>query len=215
VEAYSLAAEVTPEVILQEVIQGPDTAKRVYLSCYSANGRRIANAMFRELRCDPFEFGPASVSEPIDDPEVDAICDGFLRKVGYSGICEIEMKRDTRDGQAKLIEVNPRLSGGGDAAPYAGVDLCWVHYCELVGRPLPPVAPRGNHFRHIVLRADARAVPAYLAAGLITWKDVLRTYRRPLAFFDLDWRDWRYSLETIYVCLRSLITGLLKKRDRR
>jgi predicted ATP-grasp superfamily ATP-dependent carboligase len=214
VDAYSLAADVTPDVILQEVIQGPDTAKRVYLSCYAADGRRIANAMFRELRCDPFEFGPASVSEPIDDPEVDEICDSFLRKVGYSGICEIEMKRDTRDGRAKLIEVNPRLSGGGDAAPYAGVDLCWIHYRDLVGQPLPPAAPRGNHFRHVVLRADSRAIPAYLKAGMLTWKDVFRTCRGPLAFFDFDRRDWRYSLETVYVCVRQLLAGLFSKRDR-
>ena len=34
----------------------------------------------------------------------------------------------------KLIEANPRLSGGGDAAPYAGVDLCWIHYLDLIGR---------------------------------------------------------------------------------
>ena len=210
-ESYRLAASVTPQVILQEVIQGPDTAKRVYLSCYAADGKRIANAMFRELRCDPIQFGPATVSEPVDDPEVDAICDRFLRSIGYRGICEIEMKHDVRDGRARLIEVNPRLSGGGDAAPYAGVDLCWIHYTELVGRPLPAVTPGRNHFKHIVLRADGRAIPAYLSAGLISWKDVFRSYRPPLAFFDLDWRDWRYSLETLYVCGRSLLTGLLKR----
>ena len=31
---YNLASEVTPNVIAQDIIQGPDTAKRVYLSCY-------------------------------------------------------------------------------------------------------------------------------------------------------------------------------------
>ncbi len=82
--------------------------------------------MFRELRCDPVGFGPASVSEPVVDPETDRVCDEFLRSIGYVGICEIEMKWDDRDGRVKLIEANPRLSGGGDAAPYAGVDLCWL-----------------------------------------------------------------------------------------
>jgi hypothetical protein len=124
------------------------------------------------------------------------------------------MKRDARDGRPKLIEANPRLSGGGDAAPYAGVDLCWIHYADLIGQAIAPVAPRGNHFKHIVLRADGKAIPSYLIAGLISWADVFRSYRPPLAFFDLDWRDWRYSLETCYVCVRSLLCGILRRTER-
>src|SRR6185312_1047501 len=78
-ETYKLASTVTPEVILQEMIQGGDSVKSVYLSCYDSGGRRIANAMFRELRCDPMWFGPASVTEPFFDQEVDQICDNFLK----------------------------------------------------------------------------------------------------------------------------------------
>ena len=120
--------KIDDNVILQEIIEGPDSGKRVYLSCYDVSGKRIANAMLRELRCDPLGFGPASVTEPIVDREVDEICDRWLRSLGYVGICEIEIKQDTRDGRFKLIEANPRLSGSGDAAPYAGVDLVWLHY---------------------------------------------------------------------------------------
>jgi predicted ATP-grasp superfamily ATP-dependent carboligase len=208
IESYRLAKEVNPSVILQEIIQGPDTAKRVYLACYDARGRRIAHAMFKELRCSPVCFGPASVSEPVVDPETDAVCDRFLRSIGYAGICEIEMKWDSRDGRVKLIEANPRLSGGGDAAPYDGVDLCWLHYLDLIGQPVDPTGPAGNDFRHVVLRADAAAAPAYIAAGLISWRDVIASYRGPLAFFDLDWKDWRYSIETLLVSARTLLVSL-------
>jgi D-aspartate ligase len=212
-ETYKLASEVTPDVIVQELIQGDDSTKSVYLSCYDSQGSRIANAMFRELRCDPMYFGPASVTEPCFDQEVDGICDGFLKSMRYSGLCEIEVKRDTRDGQVKLIEANPRLTGGGDAAPYAGVDLCWVHYLDLIGRAPAPVSPSSRHFRHIVLRADARAVPAYLRAGAITWRQVVRSYRGPKAYYDLDWRDWRYSLETLYVTAGAFVSRMLRDRS--
>jgi predicted ATP-grasp superfamily ATP-dependent carboligase len=204
-ENYRLASQVNPCVILQEIIEGADTAKRVYLACYDSGGRRIAHAMFRELRCDPVGFGPASVSEPVVDPETDAVCDRFLRSIGYVGICEIEMKWDSRDGRVKLIEANPRLSGGGDAAPYAGVDLCWLHYLDLIGQPVRAVGPTGTPFRHVVLRADAAAVPAYLAARLISWREVLDSYRGRLAFYDLDRDDWRYSLETLLVSAKTLL----------
>lgn len=210
-ELYRLASEVSPQVILQEIIQGPDSAKRVYLSCYDAEGRRIANAMFRELRCDPLGFGPASVTEPIVDEETDEICDRFLKALGYVGICEIEMKRDSRDGRVKLIEANPRLSGGGDAAPYAGVDLPWLHYLDLIGVHVTPVRPRERDFRHVVLSADGRAVPAYWRAGLLSMRDLARSYRPPLAFFDLDPRDWRYSLRTLKSTLSALLRGAFSR----
>jgi predicted ATP-grasp superfamily ATP-dependent carboligase len=209
---YREAEPLNPLVILQEIIEGPDDGKRVYLSCYDANGRRIANAMFRELRCEPMGFGPATVTEPVDDPEVDEVCDRFLRSVGYVGLCEIEMKQDTRDGRFKLIEANPRLSGGGDAAPYDGVELCWLHYLDLIGQPVTPVGPSGRDFRHVVVRSDAIAVVDYLRGGLITWRDVLRSWRPPLAFFDLDARDWRYSAETLYIAARLVMKGLLRPR---
>ena len=209
-ESWRLASAINPSAIAQEIIQGPDLNKRVYLSCYDRRGRRIANAMFRELRCNPMGFGPATVTEPVIDPETDEVCDRFLRSLGYSGICEIEMKRDSRDGGVKLIEVNGRLTGGGDAAPYAGVDLCWLHYLDLIGKNPNPVTPDGRDFRHIDLRADVGAVFAYRRAGLISWGDVVRSYRRPRAFFDFDNHDWRYSTETIYRMARSLVRELIR-----
>jgi D-aspartate ligase len=210
VESWRLASAVNPNTIAQEIIQGPDTNKRVYLACYDSHSRRIANAMFRELRCNPLQFGPASVTEPVVDPETDEVCDAFLRSVGYSGICEIEMKRDTRDGRIKMIEVNPRLTGGGDAAPYAGVDLCWIHYLDLIGENPSPVTPNGKDFRHIDLRSDVGSIFAYRRAGLISWGDVIRSYRAPRAFFDFDARDWRYSAETIYRMARSTVGELIR-----
>ena len=207
---YELAKPITPNVIVQDIIQGPDTAKRVYLSCYDRTGKRIANAMFRELRCVPLGFGPASVSEPFPDVEADVVCDSFLKKIRYIGICEIEVKRDTRDGRVKLIEANPRLSGGGDAAPYAGVDLCWIHYMDMIGRQVEPVSPSGRHFRHVVLRAEATAIPEYMRAGLLSWRQLCSSYKPPLKFFDFDLLDWRNSLETLIVSIRSLLRALRK-----
>jgi predicted ATP-grasp superfamily ATP-dependent carboligase len=210
IEMYIQASRVNPNVIMQEIISGPDTNKRVYLAYYNENKDRIANAMFRELRCSPMGFGPASVSEPVEDIVTDKICDKFLKDIGYIGVCEIEMKWDDRDGKVKLIEANPRLSGGGDAAPYAGVDLPWIHYMDLVGEVVKPVKPNNKIFKHIVLRSEGSVIPEYWFAGKLKLKELLNSYRPPLAFFDLDKKDLRYSLETIYIFFRLLFRGIYR-----
>jgi D-aspartate ligase len=194
---YRLVESITPEVVIQEVIEGPDDAKLVYLSCYGRGGNRIGACLVKELRTIPIYFGSASVVEPVADPETDALCDGFLRGMGYAGLCEIELKRDTRDGRVKMIEANPRYSVTADAAPYAGVDIGWLHYLDLIGQPVHPVSPHGRSFRHIVLSRDFACFRSYRKAGLLTWRQFFRSYRPPVFFFDFDLRDWRVTADTV------------------
>jgi predicted ATP-grasp superfamily ATP-dependent carboligase len=204
-EKYRSVADLNPQVVMQEVIEGPDTAKLVYLSCYGRDGRRLGACIVRQLRTAPIYFGSASVVEPVADPEADQLCDGFLRGVGYAGICELEIKRDTRDGRIKLIEANPRYSVTADAAPYAGVEIGWLHYLDLIGQPVAFVTHDGRDFRHIVLLRDFSTFRSYRRAGLLTWWGFLRSYRPPVGFFDFDLRDWRVTAANVDQLLRLLI----------
>ena len=207
---YRLAETVTPAVVVQEIIEGPDDAKLVYLSCYGRGAKRLGSCIVRELRTNPIYFGSASVVVPIDDPETDALCDGFLRTVGYEGLCELELKRDIRDGRVKLIEANPRYSVTSDAAPYAGVDLGWLHYLDLIGEQVEPAVWDGRHFHHIVLSRDVACFRSYLDAGLTTWGGLIRSYESPV-FFDFDLRDWRLAAEMIVHLLKVLLHPVVRR----
>ena len=201
---YRSAESVTSAVVIQEIIEGPDTAKMVYLSCYGRGGKRLGSCMVRELRTTPIHFGSASVVEPISDPETDALCDGFFQSIQYEGLCELELKRDSRDGRVKLIEANPRYSVTADAASYGGVDLGWLHYMDLIDEPVEPVGWNGRYFHHIVLRRDVECFRSYLEAGLTTWGGIAKSYKTP-AFFDFDLRDWRLTLDTCVYVLKALL----------
>ena len=208
---YRLAAQVNPELVLQEVIEGPDSNKLVYLSCYNGHSERIGTCMVRELRTFPMTNGSASIVEPESDPEVDSMCDGFLRGLQYMGLCEIELKRDNRDGHVKLIEVNPRYSGTADSAVYAGVELGWLHYLDVIGWRVAMTYPTGRNFRHILLEADIATIGSYRRAGLVTWRQLLRSYRPPVAFYDFDLRNWRLAAQTIVNIVMALITKSFRR----
>jgi D-aspartate ligase len=215
---YRLAAQASGELVAQEIIEGPDTAKLVYLSCYAKSGLRLGHCMLRQLRANPKDFGSASAVEPALDEEADRLCDGFLRGMGYTGICEIELKRDSRDGRVKMIESNPRYRVTADAGKYAGVELGWLHYLDLIedltGQKAFPVEPRGCDFRHIVLERDSAALASYRKAGM-SWKDFFRSYRSPVFFFDFDWRDWRVTAISMDKVLRNLAGPTLRRAFRR
>jgi len=207
---YRMTAAYRPEVVAQEIIAGPDDAKYCYLSVYGSRGERLAYCVVHEFRSYPIFFGSASVVEPIVDDEIQSVCDNFLRGIHYVGLCEIEVKRDIRDGKVRLIEVNPRFSGTGDCAIYTGIEVGWLHYLDLIGQSVSPVEATRFNFRHIMLRSDVGAFPQYLSAGLTGWREWIRAYRPPVEFYDFDVRDWRIALSTISFCARSFAGGMLR-----
>jgi D-aspartate ligase len=210
-EQYNSVAAYTSEVVVQEVIEGPDTAKLCYMSCYSRTGKLLGSCVVRQVRTDPIYFGSASVVEPVVDPEAHTLSDAFLREIQYAGLCELELKRDSRDGQLKLIEANPRYSVTSDAAPPAGVDIGWLHYLDLIGFDVQPVQQNSFQYRHVVLRRDFKTFRSYLKAGLLSWRELFRSYRRPVYFFDFDWRDWRVTWATVVELAKILLIPYVRR----
>jgi D-aspartate ligase len=208
---YQVAAQINPEMVVQEMIEGPDTAKMVYLSCYDRSSRRIGSCMMRQIRTEPIGFGSAGLVEPMTDPETDSLCDSFLRSLNYVGLCEIELKRDTRDGQVKMIEANPRYSVTADAAHYAGVDLGWLHYLDILGETVTPVEAGKQYFRHICLFRDIGSFRSYIKAGLLTWGEFVRSYRGPVFFFDYDWHDPRVTFGSLVLAAKLLAAPMIRR----
>jgi predicted ATP-grasp superfamily ATP-dependent carboligase len=195
---------------VQEVVAGADDAKFCYLGVYGSEGQRLGYLVVHELRCHPIRVGSASLVEPVVDEEIAGLCDRFLREIHFAGLCEIEVKRDARDGRVLLIEVNPRFSGTFDCAIYAGVEAGWLHYLDLIGKTPAPVEANRLGFRHITLIRDAPAFPQYLQEGLTTWGQWWSAYRRPVEFYDVDFRDWRVTLGNLRRAFRSMGGGLLR-----
>lgn len=207
---YALTEPYRPEVVAQEIIAGGDDAKYCYLSVYGTGSRRLGHTVVHELRAHPILFGSGSIVEPVIDQEIAAVCDKFLRGIGYVGICEIEVKRDTRDGVVRMIEANPRYSVTADASIYAGVDIGWLHYLDLIGQAVEPMEATHLGFRHIVLRRDIPALPRYVERGILTWGQIRETYRGELAFFDFDLHDLRPTATTLKGCARVAVGTVLR-----
>jgi predicted ATP-grasp superfamily ATP-dependent carboligase len=216
---YEYSAPYRPELVVQEVIAGPDSAKYCYLSVYGTDGSRLGYSVVQEFRAQPVLFGSASIVQTVEDEEIAELCDHFLKAIRYVGICEIEVKRDVRDQKVRLVEVNPRFSVTADCAIYSGVEIGWLHYLNMIGREVIPMRPSRYRFRHIVLRREVPSAIKYLQSGMITWRELLESYRIPKEYFDFDVHDRRVTAETLGFCARHIAgtvlrsAGILKKRD--
>jgi predicted ATP-grasp superfamily ATP-dependent carboligase len=136
-EAYGLAAPHEPMV--QEFIPGGDRELYTLGSYLTPEGEALGLFCGRKLRQTRGYMGSARTGEAIWVGEVVDQGVELLRALAFHGISQVEMKRDPRDGQYKLIEVNPRLWQWHGLAAACGVDLPWIAYRHLTGDPLPPV----------------------------------------------------------------------------
>jgi len=132
------------EPMVQELIPGGDEELYTLGSYVSADGEALGLFSGHKLRQTRGYMGSARVGEAVWVDEVVEQGLALLRAIGFHGISQVETKRDPRDGQYKLMEVNPRLWQWHSLAAACGVDLPWLAYRDLLGTPLPPARMHGD-----------------------------------------------------------------------
>ena len=146
-EALARFREVTAagfEVILQEYIPGPPTEH--YFIDGFMDREHVVQARFarQRLRMYPPDFGNSTYLVSVDigkvRPAMDAL-QTLLAKLNYRGIFSAEYKRDVRDGNFYLIEVNARPWWYVGFAEDCGVHVCAMAYADALGLPLPQLEP--------------------------------------------------------------------------
>lgn len=183
-ERFQAAAELVgaEEVIVQELIPGSGETQLGYCAFFR-DGRSSASMVVRRLRQHPPLFGRASTFvQTIEDPELEEMSQRFLRRIGYYGLVELEYKRDARDGQTKLLDVNARTWGYHSLGQRAGVDFPYLLYADQLSRPVPDGlrAPPGVSW--IRLATDVPTAVLELARGALQW----RAYARSLRQADIE-----------------------------
>ena len=132
--AFERTVEAGIAVIVCEVIPGTDykTLERVTMYINTHGG--ISAEMYNlKLRQTPPMFGMNRVGVTVPFmPEVRQQALKLLDASGYRGHAAIEFKRDPRDRQLKLIEVNIRLPADTQLAITAGIDIPWMVYQDIV-----------------------------------------------------------------------------------
>jgi len=135
VAAWRRANERGFDTIVQELI--PDSHDFVFslLTYIGRDGQPLANVTGRKVRQGPLRFGTSAVFEARREPEVEEQGLKLLRHVGYKGFAHVELVRDPRDGELKLVEVNTRLPVWGGIAMGREFNLARIAYDDLAGRP--------------------------------------------------------------------------------
>ena len=148
--------------MLQEWIPG-NMSKTILIDGFvDREGTITAMVARRRVRMDPPRIANTCSDVTIPLAEVSecmAPLRTLLTAVDYRGIFNVEFKFDERDGQFKIIELNPRPFWLIGHIARAGVDLPWMSYLDAQELPVPAPAPyqTGRYGMYEILDATAIA----------------------------------------------------------
>lgn len=120
----------------QELIPSTGSTHTVSFTAFCIDGEIKSHWTGQKLREHPLTFGTATLAESITCRECHDLSVRLLRKLNYSGICEIEYLKDIRDGRYKLIEINARTWLWVGLAKRCGINYALMAYRHVNGQQI-------------------------------------------------------------------------------
>jgi D-aspartate ligase len=180
-ELFQEASKFLPpdEIMIQDLIPGDGACQYAYCSFFK-HRESLAGVVACRRRQHPHEFGRASTYvETLELPVLEEYAKRFLTAINYYGLVEVEFKRDPRDGEYRLLDVNGRTWGYHTIGRRAGLDFPYLLFADQMQQPVEPVRGKPG-VRWIRLLTD---LPSGVV-GILSGHLGLRPYARSLLQYD-------------------------------
>jgi D-aspartate ligase len=176
------------EIMIQDLIPGDGMSQYSYCSFFK-NGNSVASLTACRRRQHPLEFGRSSTYvETVELPILEDYAQRFLRNIDYYGLVEVEFKRDARDGQYRILDVNGRTWGYHSIGHVAGTDFPRLLFADQVGEAVEPCVGKVG-VRWVRLLTD---LPTGFV-GILNGAFKIRSYLQTLSGCDeyavFSWKD--------------------------
>lgn len=166
--------------------------------------------MHKRIRETPPSGGVSCCAESFFDVKLKDYGLRLLDRLGWHGVAMAEFRHDDRDGEYKLMEINPKFWGSLDLALAAGVEFPY-YLCQIAqGRKLDYSEDFEQSLRyhwpllemqHVLMR------PSSLGA-------VLADSLNPRVKSNISWRDFKPNLLEPFARARVMLPRLWMARHR-
>lgn len=123
-------------LLIQEFIPGEDWMFDGY---FDQNSECLFGLTGKKIRRFPATTGVTSLGICLRNEKVVETTTRFMKAIGYRGILDIGYRYDRRDGQYKVLDVNPRIGCTFRLfTDIDGMDVARALYLDITGQPVPP-----------------------------------------------------------------------------
>lgn len=157
-----------PNLMLQEYVPGGDDTIWMFNGYFNEQSDCLAAFTGKKIRQCPIHTGSTSLGISLPNPPVETATIKFMKAIGYRGALDIGYRYDARDGQYKVLDVNPRI--GASFRLFVGengMDTARALYLDLTAQPVEPDAARPGR-KWIVEDHDFISSVRYFREGSLT-----------------------------------------------
>jgi D-aspartate ligase len=166
------------------------------------DGQPLAWGVARRARQYPIDFGKFSTYvESVEQPAIEEPSRRLLSAIRYTGIIELEFKRDPRDGVLKLLDVNGRFWAWHTLGRRAGVDFPYLQWQAIHGEPVGETRVRAG-VRWMRALTDVPAAVDSMRAGALSPREYLASFRPPVEFAIFAFDDPLPALADVPLMVR-------------
>ncbi|HKV60725.1 MAG TPA: ATP-grasp domain-containing protein [Candidatus Acidoferrum sp.] len=183
------SALVSPEnLLVQEIVPGGGETQFSY-AALCKDGSPLASIVARRTRQYPSDFGHFSTYvESVDHSQVVEPAERLLAATRFTGLVEVEFKRDPCNGQLKVLDINPRVWGWHTLCKRAGVDFPHLLWLLFRDEPVPRLRGRaGERWMH--MSADLRVAVEEILRGRLSLRAYMRSLSGPMESAIFAWDD--------------------------
>ena len=109
-------------ILLQEYIPQTDLQYKAELFI-DKKGEVKSACVFSKLRWYPINGGSSTLNVTVDRPDIVESCTKLLKIINWHGYADVDLIQDPRDGIAKVMEINPRITGSVKICYASGVNF--------------------------------------------------------------------------------------------
>jgi predicted ATP-grasp superfamily ATP-dependent carboligase len=124
-----------PNLMLQEYIPGGPDSVWMFNGYFDRDSRCLIGFTGRKLRQWPVSTGATSIGLCVRNEAVERRVIEFMSAIGYRGPLDLGLRYDARDGEYKLLDINPRI--GATFRLFVGdndMDVIRALHLDLTGR---------------------------------------------------------------------------------
>lgn len=198
-------------LMLQEYIPGNADSVWMFNGYFNRHSECLVGFTGRKLRQRPMDTGVTTLGVCLQNETVDRQMRRLLQSVAYRGIVDLGCRYDYRDGQYKLLDVNPRI--GCTFRLFVdprGMDVVRACYLDLTGQPVV-AEPACEGRKWLVENRDLLELPAHLKSGKLTIAGWLRSLR---GVREIAWFNWRDPVP-FFAMLAGVAGSFLRKKTAR
>lgn len=177
VALYTKIAAYNKEMIIQEYIVGSDDNHHDLHVYMNKNSEPIAVFTGIKTRIYPAYAGTGCFVESIYIEDLAKQGIRMLKQVNFTGLANINYKKDSISKEYKLLEINPRISSWNILDSQCGVNLPFIAYADTVGIPFTPPERQKENVKYVFVKSDLKAFLEYRKNGDWTLWSWLRSLR--------------------------------------